>query len=104
MTLTRFGIICELITSDLPEYIMIRFINKIVEYLNYLLLNYNRETYYVIALKEEVMHNTDTQHSRSLSSHENTSIMHNLHQNCVSFSKYPNISWEIYLSGYQYKY
>jgi len=71
---------------------MIRFKNKIAEYLNYLLLNDNKVTYCALALKEEVMHNTDTQHSRSLSSHENTSIMHNLHQNCVSFLRYPNIS------------
>lgn len=83
---------------------MIRFINEITEYLIYLLLSNNRGTYYVIALKEEVMHNTDTQHSRSLSSHENTSIMHNLHQNCVSFLRYPNNSQEINPHGYHNKY
>lgn len=74
---------------------MTRILKTIKYYINYLLFADSRRVIYVLASKEEVMHNTDTQHSRRISSHENTSIMHNLHQNCVSFSRYPNINRQI---------
>ena len=90
-----FGTIYVLVFTNSFLRNMIQIIKKTEQYLYNLLFCYMRTDYYVLAFGKKVMHNADIQHSRSISSHENTSFMHNLPQICVSFLKYPNFTKQI---------
>ena len=95
MSLIAFGTIYVLLFTNSHLRNMVQLIKKIEQYLYTLLFFYGRKNRYVLAYEKKVMHNAGIQHSRSISSHENTSIMHNLPQICVSFLKYPNFTEQI---------
>ena len=100
MPLIVFGTIYVLLFANSHFRSMIQIIKKIEQYLYTLLFFYGRKNHYVLAYEKKVMHNAGIQHSRSISSHENTSIMHNLPQICVRFLKYPNFIEQIGTLGY----